>query len=1080
MLTRALIRDTLREIVRSPARFLSIFAIVAIGAALFSGIKGTAPNMKYTADQYYDQYRMMDIRVMSTLGLVPEDIDAMRSVEGVESVQPGYFVDVATTVGSTQYVFRVHSLPAAATAGDAQYLDMPKLVSGRMPLNPGECVIETNRNVPFALGIGDTMTVTSGKAEDLSKSLKTSQFKIVGTVVSPYYLTFQREPSDIGSGRVNLFMMVSEQEFAYPVYTEALVSVAGARQLDSYSTEYSDLVDGVLSRLENLGTERASLRLASIKADAQAELDKGKAEFATKQADYDKQIADGEAQLTDASNQLAAGRATLDTEKQNYETQLASLDNAIAQLSSGVASGEKQYAAAKSAYDSAVSQLSSLNQQLASANVQLDTIRTGVANQVSSLQAQLADPALVEPQRSQVQAQLDLALQLQSLVDQTATTGGSLTDIAAGPLASAKSQLNAAASQLSSARTMLAQTKATRAELAATAPAKFAQAEDDLAAGQEKYEASKADFETKKGHGAKALTEAREKIIHAEDDIERLSEPTWYVLDRSNIYSYADYAATADRMDAIAALFPVFFFAVAALVCLTTMTRMVDEQRTSIGTYKALGYGSPAIAFKYVSYAALASVLGGIVGVAVGIRVFPRIIFDSWAMMYELPPMGETNQWPLLVVTVAAATLLITATSYWAVRNELRTVPATLMRPKAPKAGKVILLERFTPLWTRLSFSQKVTMRNLFRYKKRFFMTVVGVAGCAALLVAGLGLSDSIGRIVDRQYGDIFHNDVNVRLSPTISDDDEKAALAQLAADPAVDGALELAQLNATVKGPDTDIAATMITPLDETLFPSYVRLRDRLTQKPIALPASGVVITEQLAKQLRVGVGDRITAEVGSGPFKKLTVAAITENYLFHYIYLSKAAYTELYRTEPKATGLMIQLSDVSAENRVGSALIQSGRAASVFYYSDASETFSETVKSLNTIVWAMIVSAGALAFVVLYNLTNINLSERIREIATIKVLGFRNREVAGYVYRESLLLTLIGGLVGLVVGIGLHRAIMASIEQDNVMFGDYVSGLSFALALGITMLFGVLVSLAMYRKLTGVKMVESLKSVE
>ena len=350
----------------------------------------------------------------------------------------------------------------------------------------------------------------------------------------------------------------------------------------------------------------------------------------------------------------------------------------------------------------------------------------------------------------------------------------------------------------------------------------------------------------------------------------------------------------------------------------------------------------------------------------------------------------------------------------------------------------------------------------------------------ALILVAGFGLSDSIGRIVPRQYGEIFHHDLNVRLSPTITDEGKLDALAQLAADPAVEGALELSQLNATVKGADADIAATMITPLDETLFPSYVLLRDRVTQAPIALPASGVVITEQLAKELGVGVGDRITAEVGSGPFKKLTVAGIAENYLFHYIYLSKSAYTELYRTQPQATGLMIQLSDVSAEGRVGSSLIQSGRAASVFYYSDASDTFTETVKSLNTIVWAMILSAGALAFVVLYNLTNINLSERIREIATIKVLGFRNREVASYVYRESLLLTLIGGLVGLLVGIGLHRAIMASIEQDNVMFGDYVSGLSFLLALGVTVLFGVLVSVVMYRKLTGIKMVESLKSVE
>lgn len=1075
----ALLRDAVREIRRSPARFLSIFAIVAIGAGLFAGIKGTAPDMKFTADQYYDQYRMMDIRVLSTLGLVDSDIDAIRAVPGVESVQPGYFVDVTTTVASTEFVLRVHSLPAAE-ATDGAYLNMPRLVSGRMPDGPGECVVETSRNISLGLGIGDSITLSSGKAEDLSSTLARTTYTIVGTVVSPYYLTFQREPSDIGSGRVNLFMMVRESEFLYPVYTEALVSVTGARALDSYSAAYSELVDQVMGRLDNLGTERASLRLADIKAEATARLEASKAELATKQADYDAKIAQGQAQLSESGNSLAAGRATLETEKTTYAQAIADYDTAISRLSSAVSQGEAQYAQAKAAYDSAASQLASVSGQLDAAVAQMTQVRDATSRQIDALQQQLDDPALTDEQRAQLQIQLDDATRLLDLTNQALAAAGSMDSTINAPLTTARAQLQQAAAQLSTARAQLSETRAARNELAATAPAKFAAAEQQLADGQAAYDAAAAAFETQKADGAAALQDGREKIIRAEDQIAELSEPTWYVLDRSSVYSYADYASTADRMDAIAALFPVFFFAVAALVCLTTMTRMVDEQRTSIGTYKALGYSRAAIAFKYVSYAALASLLGGAVGVAIGISVFPQIIFDSWAMMYELPPMSAVAQWPLLVLTVAVATVLISATSYGAVRNELTAVPATLMRPRAPRAGKVILLERVGPLWRRLSFSQKVTMRNIFRYKKRFFMTVIGVAGCAALLVAGLGLSDSIGRIVTRQYGDIFHNDLNVRLTATISPDQEKQTVSELGADSAVAGVLELCQQNATVKGPDSDIAATLIVPLDESRFGDYIRLRDRVSQTPIALPQSGVVITEKLAKDLGVRVGDRITAEAGSGVFKKLTVAGITENYLFHYIYLSRASYLELYRLEPVPSGLMIQLADTSAQNRIGTSLIQSGRAASVFYYSDASDTFAETVKSLNTIVWAMVVSAALLAFVVLYNLTNINLSERIREIATIKVLGFRNREVAAYVYRESFLLTLIGGLVGLAVGVALHRAIMTSIEQDNIMFGDYVSPVSFLLALGITLLFGALVSVVMYRKLTGVRMVESLKSVE
>ena len=1082
MVTRALFKDSLREIWKYPARFLSIFAIVAIGAALFVGIKGTAPNMKFTADQYYDQYHMMDIRVLSTLGLVDEDIAAIRGVEGVEIVQPGYFVDVSTTVDASEFIYRVHSLPATArSAGDAQqYLNMPKLMSGRMPTQPGEAVIEVNRNIDSGLRLGDTMVVSSGTKDDLSGVLKTTSFTVVGTVVSPYYLTFQREPSEIGSGRVNLFMMVSEDEFLYPVYTEALVAVTGASRLDSYSTEYTDLVGKVASQLENLGTERATLRLASLKAQAQAKLDEGKAELAAKEAEYNQLMADGEAQLLEASNKLAAGRAALDTARQDYATQMAAYKAMLAQWGPQLAQAERQVNQLQAQYGPMLAQAEAAMGQLDQATTNLNQVQADSAASMASIRAQLGAGNLTPDETSRLEGQLAREQQIYDSAGQALGQIDPLGNTANSQIKSAQNQLRTAKNQVANARKQMNQAQASMDAASSQAAAKFAAAEAEIAAGQTAYDEAKAEFETKKAEGAAAIQAGRDAIIRAENEIERLQEPTWYVLDRSKVYSYADYDSTADRMDAIAALFPVFFFAVAALVCLTTMTRMIDEQRTSIGTYKALGYPRGAIAFKYVFYAALASLLGGAVGVAVGIKVFPRIIFDSWSMMYELPPMREAQQAPLLVLTVLIATALITATAYAAVRNELQTVPAALMRPKSPKAGKVIMLERFAPLWSRLSFSQKVTMRNIFRYKKRFFMTVVGVAGCAALLVAGLGLNDSIGQIVPRQYGQIYTHDIFVRLATTTTDSEAAALVADLDADAAVAGTLELSQHNAVVRGTDEEISATLLTPLDMARFGDFVKLRERESQRPLTLPEAGVVVTEKLAKELGVGVGDRISVDAGNGVFKKLQIAAITENYLFHYIYMSPASYEDTYRRVPATSGLMIQMADRTAQDRLGSSLIESDKAASVFYYSDASDKFAETIVSLNTIVWAMIVSAGLLAFVVLYNLTNINLSERLREIATIKVLGFYNREVASYVYRENFMLTFIGGLVGLVVGVGLHRAIMASIEQNDVMFGNFISPMSFVNALAITMVFGVIVSIVMYRRLTTIKMVESLKSVE
>jgi len=1080
---RALLIDALREIRRYPARFLSILTIVAIGAGLFVGIKGAAPDMKYTADQYYDRQNMMDVRVLSTLGLVAGDIDAIRAVEGVEAVQPGYFVDVTTQVDSLQYVLRIHSLPIGLTSGDgAGSLNKPRLVSGRMPSAPDEAVIEVNRNVTFDKGIGDTVTVASGKTTGISETLKHTTYTIVGTVVSPFYLTFDREPSDIGSGRAHLFLMIAEDEFTYPAYTEALVTVAGARALDSYSDDYTDTVARVTSRLENVGAERASLRLAEIKASAQAELDKGKEELATQQAAYDEAIASGAAQLAAAENDLVAGRARLDTGQEAYRTQIASGRSTIASFEGSLSSAESQYRQMSAAYNTALSQASSASSQGEAALAQIRDARDTSAAQVDSLEGMLDDANLTDEQRATIREQIAREREIQSAADSALGQVDSLTATATAQINSAKRQMDAAGRQLANARAQLDKAKRDLNAAEANARAELAAGEAELARGQVAYDTALAEFQTKKADGAAQLKEGQQKILDAEDQLERLSEPTWYVLDRTKVYSYADYAATADRMDAIAALFPVFFFAVAALVCLTTMTRMVDEQRMSIGTYKALGYSQAAIALKYVTYAAVASLAGGIIGVLIGIRIFPRLIFDSWAMMYELPPMEELPQATLLIATVLVSVLLITATAYVSVRSELTAVPATLMRPKAPKAGKVIWMERIPALWSRLSFSQKVTMRNIFRYKKRFFMTVVGIAGCAALLVAGLGLNDSIGRIVDQQYGSIFRQDLDVRLEATVSEQDRGKILEVLDADPAVAATLPTAQLNAVIKDAEGDISATLVAPLHASRFDEFVQLRTRDGQQPLGLPASGAVITEKLAKELGVGVGDTMSVNNGNGVFKKITVAAITENYIFHYVYMSPAAYAEIYRLEPSLSGVMIKLAsdDKAAERDLGASLITRDDVASVTYYSEAATKFAETIKSLNGIVWAMIASAGLLAFVVLYNLTNINLSERVREIATIKVLGFHNREVAAYVYRENFLLTGIGALVGLVVGVALHRAIMTSIEQDNIMFGNYVAPLSFVGAVALTLVFGVIVSAVMYPKLTGIKMVESLKSVE
>lgn len=1080
---KSLLKDSFREIFKYPARFISIFAIVAIGTAFFAGIKASAPNMKYTADQYYDNYNMMDIRLLSTMGFVDEDIEVVRSLEGVKVVEPSYFLDVVSTISSAEFVFRIHSIPDAAGSGKVtEFINMPKIVEGRLPMKLGECIIEVNQSLDLGLKIGDKVKVSSGKKEDLSEVLKDDTFTIVGTAVSAYYLTFDKDASDIGSGKVNFFMMVIDSEFLYPVYTEMRLTLDGAKEENSYSATYAKLVEKIANQLENLGADRAELRLIEIKKTATKELDDARATLQAEEEKYDKEVGDGETQLTAARDELTEGQATLDTEKKNYEIRVADAERQIREGESNLAKAESEYAVNLKKYNTAQAEYGDSLDQLNDATTSLEGIQSDAQAQQVDIGLQLDNTDLTPEQRASLEEQLASATELEQTANDGINTISGLNDYAQESMVSAGNQLASARKSLNNARAELNAAKSQLAAEKKAATTKFAEAETELAAGQVAYDAAKLELDTKKAEGAKLIEEGKEKIIRAENEIEKISKPSWYVLDRTKLYSYADYAATADRMDAIAKLFPVFFFAVASLVCLTTMTRMVDEQRNAIGTYKALGYSNGSIAFKYVNYAALASILGGTLGVIVGINVFPKIIFDSWAMMYTLPPMQAISQVPLMVATVIVGALIMTVTAYFACRNELQAVPAMLMRPKAPKAGKMILIERMTGLWARFSFSQKVTTRNIFRYKKRFFMTVFGIAGCAALLVAGFGLNNSIGKVVVKQYEEIFTYDLNVRFNATSEDEDKDEVVRFLEKDRDVASVIRISQMNATVEKTDGDIAVTMISPLEPEKFSEYVSLQDRNSQESIAIPDKGVVINEKLAKELGVSVGDSIAVDNGDGAVKKVEIADITENYVFHYIYISPAYYKEIYRLSPSENSLMIKLANTAkeVEKRLGTSLIAHEPVTSVIYYSDAAEKFQDTVKSLNAIVYAIIVCSGLLAFVVLYNLTNINLSERLREIATIKVLGFYNSEVASYVYRENIILTIIGGLSGLLLGISLHRAIMGSIEQDGIMFGNYISSYSFLYAFLITIFFGMLVNIVMYKKLTNIKMVESLKSIE
>ncbi|MBR3365225.1 MAG: FtsX-like permease family protein [Solobacterium sp.] len=585
-----------------------------------------------------------------------------------------------------------------------------------------------------------------------------------------------------------------------------------------------------------------------------------------------------------------------------------------------------------------------------------------------------------------------------------------------------------------------------------------------------------------KEEGRQELEDAKKKLDDAKKEIDDLKPGEWTVLDRTKHYATATYQNTVDQMKAIGDIFPLFFILVAALVCLTTMTRLVDEQRGEIGTLRALGYSQLQCAGKYLIYAGSATLLGEVIGVIAGMLIFPPVIYSTWGLMYIMPKIRLQMPWQLIILSSVCFLGGMLLTTWYSCRQDMKEVPAQLMRPKAPKLGRKTMIERIPLIWNRLSFTWKVTMRNLFRYKRRFFMTVAGVAGCGALLVTGFGIRDSINAIVDLQFYDIYRYNGAITLDNSLSEEEKQAFEKRLLAREDVEALTEASVYSAKAAG-NTNVDETVnveIFARGEDIKNVY-ELRTRIGRKPLELNNDGVIISEKLAENLDLKVGDTIALEGADGSFADVPVSAITEMYVQHYVFFTEDVYRQYFKKDCEDQAILITVNgDEDTQKKVESELAKMKEVASVSFFNILLDNFRKMVKGLNYIVWTIILASMSLAFVVLGNLINVNISERQREIATLKVLGFRRKEVESYIYKENNILTLIGAITALPIGTWLHHYIMRTVEMDYVMFGRQVELLSYFYAVGLTLLFGVIVDHFMAGKLHEIQMVESLKSVE
>lgn len=1076
----ALFKDIIREIKRTKSRFFSIFAIIALGAGFFSGLKAACPDMLATQEAYFRDNNLMDIHLLSTYGFDEGDMDAIRAVDGIRGIYPTYSKDVfVKNDRNANLIAKMIAIPDVTTAEYAdKTIDEPVVLKGRMPQSANECVVEKHSQMRTTFNIGDTVSVYTTDSENpLSDSLVRDSWTVVGIVMNPQYISYERGNTTIGDGSIDTYIMIPESNFCYEVYTDVYLTMEDAAAYGAFDDGYWNVMDGNVEEFEAVADVRKDERFAEIKNEAERQLADAKKKLADGEKEANEELSKAKQELDDAYKELTDGEKKLADGKKQYNDGREEYNNSKKEFDEGIADAELKIEEAQAELDDGYAQYNNgVSQLMEGLESSAEQLRAKTAEIKAAISAGMGTPEM-EMMLAELERQLG---EIEYLINNPEAAIASTEE-----LRTAKDQLEEAGDRLNSAKLWLGVEKENGQKQLDEAAAELSKAyktlrdsEKQLADGWDEYNDGLAKYEEAKAESDQKLADARQQILDAEKKVAKLKKPTWYVFTRKDNPGFSTYESDAYRIENVCKIFPVFFFLVAILVCLTTMTRMVEEERTQIGTLKALGYSKAAIASKFIVYSALASLSGSVVGIAAGSFIFPTVIYSAYEMLYKTPALKLQPMPEVWVLVTLCALVCTTAAALMACMAELRSNPAALMRPKAPKAGKRVLLEKIPFIWKRLSFTRKVTVRNLFRYKKRIFMTILGIAGCTALTMAGFGIYSSISVILDKQYSEIFNYDLIVVLDSDAGEYTLETVDKALEEDENTTENVELYMKSLSYKGiGDT----SLVVAKDTTKLADVVRFNDRVTGNPLELTDDGVIITERFAELSGLSAGDEFTFTCG-GEEITAKVSSVTENYTLHFVYMTENLYEKLCGAKPSYNTYFTIMKDTGdeAQKEMGERLMSLDGVQALSFVKDNRESFGNTVKNLNYVVILIIVSAAMLAFVVLYNLTNINITERIREIATIKVLGFYDNEVSAYVFRENILLTLIGDAIGLGAGVWLHRFVIQVAQTDSVMFGRTLPLWCFAAALVLTLIFALLVDFIMHFRLKKVSMVESLKSVE
>ena len=1089
----ALFKDGIKEIKNSYKRFISILLIVLLGVGFFAGLRAASPDMKNTLDTYFDEYNVMDIQVISTLGLTDDDITAIQEVENVDMVEGSYQTDAIVDIGGEEVVVKLE------TYSDS--LNKLELVDGRMPENEKECVVEYTFLERTGHSIGDEIKIEveditndEGEAE---KVLKNDEVTIVGAVKSPLYISTERGSTKLGSGVIDYYMYVPKENINVDMYTNIYLTVSGAKDLNSTSDKYTDLVNEVEDSLDAISEERREARYNELYDSANSKIEDAQKELDEEKEKAEKELENAQKEIDDGKKEIEDGRKELEASRASAYSQFAQAEQEIADGKAEIEKQEENFEASKKEAEAQIeeyqaqldtlnqtkTQLNSLEENLNSAKENLEALnkklenasedeKEEIQNQINQVEAQIQTlQGTISAIESGLQSQgvTDLDKTIESLEEGISSAKKQLSD-GEKAIEEAKKELEDAEDELNRAKNSTYYT--------------LNQAEAELDDGEKELEQGEKELEDAREEYEEQIEEAEQKLLDAKEDLKAIERPEWYVLDRETNTGYASYVQDTDRVASLAEVFPVVFFLVAALISLASMSRMVEEERVQIGTLKALGYSKLQISRKYIIYAILATVIGGIIGLLIGFHLIPKIIADMYAMVYEVPEVILQFNWDIAILGMAAAIICTVGATIYTCAKELIHNPATLMRPKAPKPGKRVILEKIPFIWKHLNFTAKVTARNLFRYKKRFLMTIIGVCGCTSLIIAGFGLRDAISNMIPKQFGEIDKYNISITLKEEKYDEDLQTLEDSILENDEITDTLGANVQSVNIIKNDNNQSIQLIVPEDVDKLKEFIVLRDRIHQdETYTLDNSGVIITEKLADLLEIKEGDTILLENADGDRREVKVANITENYIMHYIYMSPELYNSTFDDRIESNVIYAKTIDMNEEQEdsLGKILLQdSDNISGVSFTSASEDMFTTVMDNMDMVVWILIIAAGLLALVVLYNLLNANISERIRELATIKVLGFYDGEVYNYIGRETIILTIIGILIGLLGGNVLTTYVLKTCELDITMFDPEIQIWSYLLGIVITVFFAVVVNIVTYFSLKKIDMIESLKSVE